>query len=227
MLKNALLSLAFAASAAVPALADPIEPSQYNTMHSMGCMILNECTDEVQRVTSVADIEKELEGIDLEEYREEMDSILSSLDKLGIDVYLGDSRYFPSDHRGVYHAKHNRMYLNKEWMFYPEYLVDVLRHEGWHVAQDIMAGTVENTFMAIIYPEYLVPIEVKLKTDIAYAATPHVLPWEREAKWAGETPWMTAKVLEAATQGPLWEIYTPTDMTREWLVNNGFIQSGN
>ena len=35
--------------------------------------------------------------------------------------------------------------------------MSVVRHEGWHAAQDCMAGTIENSMIAIIKPEDEVP----------------------------------------------------------------------
>ena len=190
-------------------------------------MILLECKDELVQITNLAELKREFPSLDLDNYAQELDVILSSLDKLGIDVYIGTYKYFPADHRGVYHAMHNRMYLNRDRLGHPITLMDVLRHEGWHAVQDIMAGSLKNTHMAIVFPEENVPRDVVLRTNIAYASNPRVLPWEREAKWAGETPWMTADALKSATMNYLWEVYPPTPLTREWLVEEGFIQSGN
>ena len=36
--------------------------------------------------------------------------------------------------------------------------MQVMRHEGWHAAQDCMAGSIENSLIAIIKPEDEVPI---------------------------------------------------------------------
>ena len=35
--------------------------------------------------------------------------------------------------------------------------MSVMRHEGWHAAQDCMAGTIENSMIAIIMNEEDVP----------------------------------------------------------------------
>ena len=62
-----------------------------------------------------------------------------------------------------------------------------------------------------------------LMTEIAYP--PRARPWEQEAKWAGDTPNMTLDVLRKIndSNGKPWEILEPTPMTREWLVDNGYI----
>lgn len=224
MIKKLLATLALSAATAVPVMADPILPSQYKTAHSMGCMILLECTDNVKELRSIVDISEAFPNSVYLHHQEELASLFDSFDKLGIKVYLGDQLYFPRNHRGVYSTVENNMYLNASYMDDPEALIEVLRHEGWHAAQDIMAGSIDNSQIAIIMLPELIPPRYVLTTDIAYAGNPAVLPWEREAKWAGYTPWMTAKALEAATKGPLWEAYSPTPKTREWLMNMGYIK---
>ena len=48
-------------------------------------------------------------------------------------------------------------------------------------------------------------------------------PGEKEAYWAGHTEGMTAAALESCARGTMWTDYEPTPMTREWLVEKGFI----
>ena len=52
---------------------------------------------------------------------------------------------------------------------------------------------------------------------------PKAIPWEKEAYWAGHTEGMTADALESCAAGTMWTDYEPTPMTREWLVENGFL----
>ena len=42
-------------------------------------------------------------------------------------------------------------------MHRPGTMMSVMRHEGWHAAQDCMAGTIENNFIAIIHNQEDVP----------------------------------------------------------------------
>ena len=42
--------------AAHGAMAEPIEPKDYKTYHSLGCMILKECTDGVKQIKNLEDI---------------------------------------------------------------------------------------------------------------------------------------------------------------------------
>ena len=80
-----------------------------------------------------------------------------TLDQVGVNVFLGDEKYFPPNHRGVYHTISNNFFLNEDYVGDPRVLLSVMRHEGWHAAQDCMAGTIDNNFIAIIKPESEVP----------------------------------------------------------------------
>ena len=96
-----------------------------------------------------------------------------------------------------------------------------MRHEGWHVAQDCMAGTIKNSFVAIILPEDSVPPLWRAMTERTYPSA--AIPWEAEATWAGKTEGMTQKALAACATGKMWEVYEPTPLTRKFLVEEGFI----
>jgi hypothetical protein len=136
-------------------------------------------------------------------------------------VFLGHERYFPPGHRGVYHTVSNNFYLNDAFVHRPHVLMTVMRHEGWHSAQDCMAGTIKNSLIALIYPEEKVP---QVWRDIVEKTYPKsAVPFEAEAKWAGMTQGMTAKALDACTTGKMWEIYEPTPLTEKWLREEGFI----
>jgi len=97
----------------------------------------------------------------------------------------------------------------------------VMRHEGWHAAQDCMAGSIKNSMIAIIKPEEDVPLLWRDMTERSYPAS--AVPWEAEATWAGKTGGMTMKALEACAEGEMWKKYPPTPMTRAWLEENGYI----
>ena len=103
----------------------------------------------------------------------------------------------------------------------PNVLMSVMRHEGWHAAQDCMAGTIDNSMIAIIKPEDEVPM---LWRDMVESAYPeNSWPWEKEATWAGKTEGMTSNALAACADGNMWEVYEPTPLTREYLVKEGYI----
>ena len=214
-----------AALISAPVLADPLKENEYFTPHSMGCMLLRECTDHVKELKTVTDLNKDsfLADVDYSIVADEFDSLVRSLNKVGARVFLADQRYFPVGHRGVYHTVSNNFFLNVAHMRRPGTMMSVMRHEGWHAAQDCMAGSINNNFIAIIKPEEEVPrMYVKIAKS-AYAFQPEAIPWEKEAYWAGHTEGMTAKALESCAAGTMWTDYEPTPMTREWLMENGFI----
>jgi hypothetical protein len=193
----------------------------YNSNDSLGCMMLRECTDNVQRISSIKDIKDSYPNSDYSAVAIEFNEMLDSLDKIGVMVFLGDQKYFPVGNRGVYHTVSNNFFLNDAFMGKQSTLMSVVRHEGWHAAQDCMAGTIDNSLIAIILPEDDVP---SIWREIAEKTYPKpVVPWEAEASWAGRTENMTADALAACATGKMWEIYEPTPLTREYLVKGGYI----
>ena len=223
-MKKVIMSLLAAATIAAPVLADPIKQDEYYSNHSMGCMLLRECTDGVKQVFSLLDISSEYSNTDDFNFiADEFNSMLVALNQVGVNVFLADEKYFPVGHRGVYHTVGNNFFLNKTFMKRPHVLMSVMRHEGWHAAQDCMAGTIENDMIAIIKPEEDVPEMWQEMARRAYAFTPSAIPWEKEATWAGKTEGMTMKALQSCAAGNMWEVYDPTPMTREWLVENGYL----
>ena len=211
---------------ATPVMADPIKDEEYFTMHSMGCMLLQECTDHVNELKTVSDLNKHdyLSDVDYSIVADEFNSLVRSLNKVGSKVFLADSRYFPVGHRGVYHTVSNNFFLNVDHMKRPGTMMSVMRHEGWHAAQDCMAGSIKNNFIAIIKPEEEVPRMYQAIAKNAYKTQPHAIPWEKEAYWAGHTEGMTQAALESCARGTMWTDYEPTPMTREWLEENNFIK---
>ena len=189
----------------------------------MGCMLLRECVEDTYRVRSVADIEKQITHPNYEPVREETDAILAELDKMGVEIYLADDKYFTRGVAGLYHVVENKFYLNDSWVDDPYQMLQTVRHEAWHAAQDAMAGTIDNTFMAVIIDDAKIPQNIKLLTEIAYP--PNARPWEQEAKMAGETENMTLEVLQAInrTNGKPWTELDPTPLTRLWLERNGYL----
>ena len=206
---------------ATPVMADP-EVKGWKTYDSMGCMLLGDCTDDIQQVRSIRDIQKYYPSDSYSNVASEFDSIIRALDKIGVKVFLADEKYFPSGHRGVYHTVTNNFFLNTNFMHKEGVLMSVMRHEGWHAAQDCMAGTINNSMIAIIKPEDSIPMIWREMAERTYPSS--AVPWEAEAGWAGRTEAVTANALAACAAGNMWEVYEPTPMTREWLVENGFIK---
>ena len=220
-MKKIIASLVAAAAVALPALSGPLKDNEFNTMHSMGCMLLRECTDGVDKIESIASIADEYPDINYNIVADEFHSMLLSFEQVGVGVFLADEKYFPDGHRGVYHTVSNNFFLNRKYMGSTAYLMQVMRHEGWHAAQDCMAGTIENSLIAIIKPEGEVPMIWRVMAERTYPES--AVPWEAEAGWAGRTEGMTQAALKACATGAMWEIYKPTPLTREYLVKEGYI----
>ena len=215
------LMAAVTLSASAPVIAEPVE--EYYTMDSMGCMLLQECTDDVKEVFSLLDISSQYDNTDsFTPVSQEFSVMLMSLNQIGVKVYLADEKYFPVGHRGVYHTVSNNFFLNKTFMGRPNILMSVMRHEGWHAAQDCMAGTIDNSLIAIIMPEDEVPMIWRVLAERTYPKS--ALPWEAEAGWAGRTENMTMNALAACAGGKMWEVYEPTPLTRKYLEQNGYIE---
>ena len=200
---------------------NPIDfPDDYYSNHSMGCMLLQECKEGIVEVTSAKSFE-DYYGVSFI-LGQEFDELLDAVNKVGSKVYIAPEAYFPVGHRGVYHTVSNDFYLNDRFMDKSHVIMAVMRHEGWHAAQDCMAGTIENNMIAIIKNEEDVP---KFWADMATRTYPeNALPWEKEATWAGRTEWMTADALKACAAGEMWKVYEPTPLTREYLVKEGYIK---
>ena len=221
-LRNAILSgLMFGLAHGVAVNAEPTKG--YFTMDAMGCMLLKECTKDVEKINSSIDLMNAFPDSDWDAVKDEFDMIMIAFKQIGVDVHLADERYFPVGHRGVYHTVSNHFYLNKRYVHRPHILMSVVRHEGWHAAQDCMAGSIENNMIAIIKPEEDVPEMWQEMARRTYRNMPHAIPWEKEAFWAGHTENMTLEAIKSCAVGNMWEKYPPTPKTREWLVENGFI----
>ena len=220
-LRNAILSgLMFGMAHGMAAYAEPTKG--YYTMDAMGCMILRECTKDVEEVYSLLDISSQYPNT--EEYTpaaQEFNNMLMSLNQIGVKVYLADERYFPKMHRGVYHTVSNNFFLNKKYMDDPGTLMMVMRHEGWHAAQDCMAGSIKNSMIAIIHAEEDVPMLWRTLVERTYPAS--AVPWEAEAQWAGRTEGMTMKALQSCAAGTMWTDYQLTPLTRKWLEEEGYL----
>ena len=209
---------------AAPALAGEDKITKgYNSMDAMGCMLVRECKKDVEEVHSLLDISSQYDNTEeFTSVAHEFNTMLMSMNQVGIKVFLADQRYFPIMHRGVYHTVSNNVYLNRRYMNEPHILMQLMRHEGWHAAQDCMAGTINNSMIAIIKPEEDVPMIWRVMAERTYPAS--AVPWEAEAQWAGRTAGMTQEALQACAAGEMWKVYEPTPMTREWLVENNYIK---
>jgi len=218
---GALTALSLGTAHVALANEDKITKGFYS-MDAMGCMLLRECRKDVAEVFSLLDVSSQYEnperytGVALE-----FNNMLSSLNAVGVKVFLADERYFPPQHRGVYHTVGNNFFLNKKYMDRPSTLMSVMRHEGWHAAQDCMAGSIKNSLIAIIMPEENVPMLWRVSAERTYPA--EAVPWEAEATWAGYTEGMTMKALSSCARGTMWTDYEPTPLTLKWLKEEGYV----
>lgn len=195
----------------------------FYTNDAMGCMLLRECTEDVDQVFSLLDVSSKYE--DPERFTiiaAEFNAMITYLNQVGVNVFIADEKYFPVGHRGVYHTVGNNFFLNKRFMGRPGSLMSVMRHEGWHAAQDCMGGTIENNIIAVIKNEEDVPAFWREMAERTYP--PHVVPWEAEATWAGRTEGMTMDALKACATGEMWKVYPPTPLTKQYLVDEGYIK---
>ena len=231
-MKRTLFALALLLSGMIPAGAtqytdevdfstNPISEVDYNSHHSMGCMLLQECTAGVVEITSLQDL-KDYYG-EYSELPAEFESLLEVFDEIGIKVFIAPEEYFVQNTRGVYHTVSNNFFLNAKYMQHKHHLMSVVRHEGWHAAQDCMAGSINNSYIAVIRNDDDIPQLWKDMAEELYP--PSAVPWEQEAGWAGRTEGMTLEALRAcASPTPMWEILEPTPLTRQFLVDKGFIK---
>jgi hypothetical protein len=212
-----IFMMLMAATLAAPAIADESKVKSWNSFDSMGCMMLRECTKDVRQVKTWRSL-----GDEYEAFEEEISDILKSLSEIGVNVYIGDDKYFAFNTRGLYSVKGNDMFLNERYLSNPTMMVKVLRHEGWHIAQDCMAGTIDNTFTGVILQDGVVPDWIANGAEKTYPQ--RAVPYEAEAMYAAFSDSMTRDALKVCA-GPkkMWEVYKPTPLTKKWLLEQGFI----
>ena len=200
----------------------------WGSAHAMGCMMLRECVEGVTKVEMAEDF-RTVDSLQEDEWiaaKAEVQVLLDELKAAGVEVYVGPGKYFMPLTRGVYKSDLNRMFFNEDYMALPSTVLKVLRHESWHAAQDCMAGTIDNNLIAIIMNPDKIPMIHNEMVDRTYTGRyAQAAPWEKEAHWAAATPWMTTDALRACNnEKPMWEQYTPTPLTRQYLQDHGFIK---
>ena len=112
-IRNVLLGLSLLI--VPPAMADETKITKgYNTMDSMGCMLVRDCKEDVEEVHSLLDISSQYPNTaEFTSSAYEFNTMLMTLNRMGVKVYLADQRYFPIMHRGVYHTVTNNIYLKR------------------------------------------------------------------------------------------------------------------
>ena len=87
----------------------------------------------------------------------------------------------------------------------------------------IVWPNINNSYIAMIRNDDDIPQLWKDMAEELYP--PSAVPWEQESGWAGRTEGMTLEALRAcASPTPMWEILEPTPLTRQFLVDKGFIK---
>ena len=218
-----------AAALGLTFLVPPIFAAQPNvepkTRAALGCMKLGDCTNDVYRITDISQLTDNYGETWAGEHKQEIIALIDRLNAVGIDIYLSDQRYFLPGQRGIYYTDNNSLYMNESYGLSPESFLETFRHEAWHAVQDCMAGTIDNSFVAVVFNDELIPNNAKILADVRYQFfAPKAIPWEQEAIWAGDEAYMSADALNACAAGEMWTEYEPTPMTREWLVNNNYIK---
>jgi hypothetical protein len=206
-----------------PAIAEP-EVKPYS-LDAQGCMKLRECTRDVHRIRDFSQFNYFIADSFPVSNKQEITELIKEIDRAGVEIYIADAKYFTNTTRGLYYTDVNRLFLNDAYVYMPNTFLSVLRHEGWHAAQDCMAGTLDNTFIAIIHQDGVIPNSYQILADARYGLLmPGAVPWEAEAMFAADVEEMTLDAVAACARGRMWETYEPTPMTKTWLIKNGYIK---
>ena len=112
-MKKLIAAIGLSCSLVLPAYADKLLDKQPTvspySLAAMGCMILRECTEGVEQLTINS---ASIQGKEFDTFREEIKRILTALDKLGVPVYIGPSRYFTPRTVGIYKPEYNRFFVS-------------------------------------------------------------------------------------------------------------------
>jgi hypothetical protein len=226
-MKKILTAIGLSLTLSFPAIAASLEPKQPTvrpySLEAMGCMILLECTEGIEKLSEESQF---LKNQDFDPFREEIVRIVTSLNKLEVPVYVAPERYFTPRTVGLYKPNYNRFFINETLLKDPREFLGTLRHEGWHVVQDCMGGGLKTSFMAQVHQDSEIPAWIMKQTRLTYESMmqSRAVPWEADANWAEEQLNQTARHLEMCVQGPLWDQIRPTPMTMDWLIGCGFMK---
>ena len=210
-MKKIIMTLLAATSIAAPTIAHTLEEDFFNTYTAMGCMKLLECDEGIYEVKPG-------------DYSGEADRIIRELHAANVEVYEAIGEYFVDDYRAVYYSDVNRVYINLGFIEDDDHYLELLRHEGWHAAQDCYAGNIMNSDLIHMYEAYDIPGTFTEDALDRYGLDPFTIRVEREALWAGNTPNMTLNALKVCNSNQkMWEVYTPPERSKSWLYINGHL----
>ena len=226
-MKKLFTSFGLILSLAFPGIASSLESKQptvrpYST-EAMGCMILLECTEGIEKLTLDSEL---LKDSNFDTFREELKRIITALDGINVPVYVAPERYFTPRTVGLYKPNYNRFFVNETLLKDPREFLGTMRHEGWHTVQDCMAGGLKTSFMAQVHQDSEIPAWIMKTTRLNYESMmqSRAIPWEADANWAEEQSNVTADKLEMCAKGPLWDQIRPTPMTMDWLIGCGWMK---
>ena len=185
-------------------ITSPINAESFNEIinsrsYTLKCMIYRKCKDGVKPINDISDIASSYPDSNFNIVADEFNRMLTSLKKIGVEVFLGDERYFPPLYRGVYSTIKNNIYLNEKYMSNPARFITTMRHEGWHVAQDCKAG-IKNKKMNTIISEKYIPKSYHDTVEEIYADRPDEIWFEKGAYWAAHVLGMTEAALESCIE---------------------------
>ena len=185
-------------------LSSPINAETFNDIvnsqsYTLKCMASRKCKDGVKQIYNISDIASSYPDSNFDIVADEFNRMLTSLKGIGVEVFLGDERYFPPLFRGVYNTRKNNIYLNEKYMSNPGGLITTMRHEGWHVAQDCKAG-IKNKKMDILISEKYIPKPYHKSVEKIYADRPDEIWYEKGAYWAAHVLGMTEAALESCIE---------------------------
>ena len=222
-MKKLFTSFGLILSLSFPVIASSLAPTQPTvkpySAAAMGCMILLECTEGIEKLTVDSEL---LKDPDFDPFREELKRIITALDGVNVPVYVAPERYFTPRTVGLYKPNYNRFFVNETLLKDPREFLGTMRHEGWHVVQDCMGGGLQTSFMAQVHQDSEIPAWIMKTTRLTYESMmqSRAVPWEADANWAEEQSNVTAEKLEMCAKGPLWDQIRPTPMTMDWCRTN-------
>jgi len=185
---------------AVTSIVAPVNSESFNSIintesNTLNCMTSRRCRDGVKSINDISDIASSYPNSNFDIVADEFNRMLATLKRIGIEVFLGDEKYFPEIYRGVYSTSRNTFYLNKGYMDTPKSLIRTMRHEGWHAAQDCKAG-IDNMRLELIVSEHLVPKSYRNFVEEMYHDEPDQIPFESEAYFVAYRKDLTQLALE-------------------------------
>ena len=182
-MKRSILSLFVFASTITSVNAQSINDVIESNPYTVDCMASRKCKEGVKKINNISDISKFYPDGNFNNIANEFNKMISTLKKIGVEVFLGDKKYFPTNYRGIYSTRRNNFYLNEAYANNSISLIRTMRHEGWHAAQDCKAG-IDNMRLELIVSEHLVPKSYRNLVEEIYHDEPDQIPFESEAYFA-------------------------------------------